>query len=71
VSDECLESGGVEIRADVWGHFDRWPDECSMVLVDGNRHPRRLDGSELARLVAEKRVNVYPATYRLRKEPAS
>jgi len=70
VSAQCLERGGVEIGADVWGHFERWPDECSMVLVHGNGYPRKLDGSELARLVSEGHVRVYPAKYRLREETA-
>lgn len=71
VSDQRLEGRGVEIGAEVWGHFDRWPDACSMILVDQDGDPRKLDGLELTRLVREGRVRLHPATYRLREEFAS
>jgi hypothetical protein len=68
VSDQSLEGRGVEIGADVWGYFQKWPEACAAVVVDRHGRPRRMDGAELARRVREGRVRLYPATYRLREE---
>jgi hypothetical protein len=71
VSDQSLEGRGVEIGADVWGYFQKWPEACAAVMVDRQGRPRMMDGAELARRVREGRIRLYPATYRLREETAS
>lgn len=63
-----LERSGVEIAAELWGYLKDRPDACVMVLKDQNGDPCTLPGKQLDRLVSERQVAVYPASFRLRKE---
>jgi hypothetical protein len=63
-----LERSGVEIAAELWGYLKDRPDACVLVLKDQNGDPCTLPGKQLDRLVSERQVAVYPASFRLRKE---
>lgn len=65
VSDHCLESGPVEMAADLWRLIQSRPAEYAVVLVNQAGQPVELRGEELVRLQEAGRLKVYPATYRL------
>jgi len=65
---QCLARGGVEIAAELWELFRSSPDECSMILVNGEAQVRELPGPDLLQMVEDKVIALYPAKYRIREE---
>ncbi len=67
LSEQCLMKAGVEVGADVWELLRKSPETTAIVVIGEEDRPLCLRGSELARMVNDKAVEVVAAKYRLRR----
>ncbi len=63
--EHCLEREPLQLDADVWGLFEKFPDTYSLVLSDLDGKPVEVRGATLLSLRAKGELSIYPATYRL------
>jgi hypothetical protein len=63
--EHCLEREPLQLDADVWGLFEKFPDAYSLVLSDLDGKPVEVRGATLLSLRAKGELSIYPATYRL------
>ena len=63
--DHCLEQTPLQIEADFWALLDKFPHHYGLILVDAEDNPVEVTGTHLRTLQAERKITLYPATYRL------
>ncbi|MBU6152022.1 MAG: ATPase, partial [Chloroflexi bacterium] len=63
--EHCLAATPLELEADLWLLLDSKPTQYALILVDVHGNPIEHTGTTLRRLVDERRLNLYPANYRL------
>ncbi len=61
----CLERGPLEIKAEVWGLIDDFPELYSLVLLDPEGGAKEVSGEDLHAMRDAGRITLYPAAYRL------
>jgi hypothetical protein len=62
--DHCLELDPLQLRAELWGLLQRFPDRYALVLADPAGKPIELDGGRLKSLVKSGKLTLHPATLR-------
>jgi len=67
--DHCLEKAPLQIEADVWGLFDKFPDTTALILSGVQDDPVELAGTQLQAKKDSGEIKLYPATYRLVHDP--
>ena len=63
--DHCLESGPLQIDAEVWGLIERFPDTYAFLVADVQERPVELIGSRLQSMKEDGVIKLYPASYRV------
>jgi hypothetical protein len=67
--EHCLEREPLEIEADIWSLIDSYPDTYAVVLTDVQENPVEIMGSSLLAMRQTGEIKLYPARWRLKKEP--
>ncbi len=65
LGDKSLAEG-VQIPSEIWRFIQRQPAICSIVLPNREGELEEIPGKALVDMVAQGRVKVFPATYRIR-----
>lgn len=63
--EHCLHREPLEIESSLWDLITQQPDIYSLVLLNEWGEPEGLPGNDLLALVEERKVQIYPAAYRL------
>lgn len=67
VRRHCLERQPLEVPAEVWERVRDAPETMTFVLLDATGRPRSLTGAELLEALESGRLELSPASYRLRQ----
>ena len=67
--EHCLEREPLEIEADIWSLIDSFPDTYAVVLTDVEDNPVEIMGSQLLAMRQTGEIKLYPARWRLKKDP--
>ncbi len=63
--DHCLEHEPLQINAEVWGMFEKFPKNHALLLSSPTGNVVEIRGEKLKALCKEGNLILYPATYRL------
>lgn len=67
LSDQSLDSGSIEINADLWEQIKQDLDHTALVLTDENEQFIVLTGNEVKRRIDEEELMLFVTKYRLRR----
>lgn len=67
VRRHCLERQPLEVPAEVWERVRETPQATTFVLLDADGRPQLLTGAELLAALEAGRLELFPASYRLRQ----
>ena len=67
--EHCLEREPLEIEADIWSLIDSFPDTYAVVLTDVQENPVEIMGARLLAMRQTGEIKLYPARWRLKREP--
>lgn len=65
VKEHCIRQDPLQLDADVWGLFQKFPDRYSLILSDVDGNPVEISGQNLRAMHDRGELTLYPATYRL------
>ena len=63
--DVCIEKEPLQIEAEVWELCKNRPEKHSLILKTSNDKPIRFSGTDVRNLLEDKKIKLFPATYRL------
>ena len=63
--EHCIQQEPLQLDADIWELCQQYPELYSLVLLNVNRTPIQIRGSQLVNMRKQDRLVLYPATYRL------
>lgn len=67
LSDQSLDSGSIEINADLWEQIKQDLDHTAIVLTEENEQFKVLTGNELKQKIDEEELMLFVTKYRLRR----
>ena len=65
LADHCIQQEPLQLRADIWGLCERFPNLYSLILTDPDRVPVEVPGRLLVKMREREELVLHPATYRL------
>lgn len=66
--DKCLEIEAIELDSEAWRLLNEYPSDYSLILLNEHDQPIERTGKELKRLVDERHLALFPASYRIKME---
>ena len=63
--EHCLEHEPLQLDADVWALLEQSPESYALILESPDGKPIEATGASLSKMLAENRITLFPATYRL------
>lgn len=63
--EHCMEKEPLDVRADVWGMLERFPDQYALILLDLQDMPTRVFGRDLLSMQQTNELKLYATIYRL------
>ena len=59
----------LQIEADIWALLDKRPEMYALILAGTEGKPITISGARLRTMREQHEITLYPATYRILKEP--
>lgn len=63
--EHCLENEPLQLDADVWAMLEQSPDSYALILERPDGKPVEVTGTSLSKMLAESKITLFPASYRL------
>lgn len=63
--EHCLENEPLQLDADVWALLEQVPGGYALILESPDGKPVEVSGASLSKMLAESKITLFPATYRL------
>lgn len=63
--EHCLENEPLQLDADVWAMLEQMPGSYALILESPDGKPVEVSGASLSKMLAESRITLFPASYRL------
>ena len=63
--DHCLEREPLQLEADIWNLIEQNPNTYALILTDIKDNPIEVTGVQILTMRDQRKVTLYPATYRL------
>ena len=66
LKEHCIQQGPLQLDVDIWNRCQQYPELYSLVLIDMEDVPIPISGSQLAGMLKQNRLSLYPASYKLK-----